>query len=87
MTLRAVLHLLLRERRERGQVHFPAKRHTTPRQRPTDTTQMEAGHLGRWTGVEGMDLVVASTSGGVTLDMQWRKRGQAHLFKKRESGN
>ena len=37
-----------------------------------DTAQMEAGYLGRWTGVEGMYLVVASKpGGGVTLDMQW----------------
>lgn len=37
-----------------------------------DTTQTEAGYLGRWTGVEGMYLVVASKpGGGVTLDMQW----------------
>lgn len=37
-----------------------------------DIAQMEAGYLGRWTGVEGMYLVVASKpGGGVTLDMQW----------------
>lgn len=31
-----------------------------------------AAYLGRWTGVEGMYLVVASKpGGGVTLDMQW----------------
>ena len=37
-----------------------------------DSTQMEASYLGRWTGVEGMYLVVASKpGGGVTLDMQW----------------
>lgn len=32
----------------------------------------EADYLGRWTGVEGMYLVVArNPAGGVTLDMQW----------------
>ena len=36
------------------------------------TARVEADYLGRWTGVEGMYLVVASKpSGGVTLDMQW----------------
>lgn len=41
-------------------------------QAPTDTTTLEADYLGRWTGVEGMYLVVASKpGGGVTLDMQW----------------
>jgi hypothetical protein len=35
-------------------------------------TDAEASYLGRWTGVEGMYLVVASKpGGGVTLDMQW----------------
>jgi hypothetical protein len=39
---------------------------------PTDTAKTEADYLGRWTGVEGMYLVVASKpGGGVTLDMQW----------------
>ena len=39
---------------------------------PSDTTKVEADYLGRWTGVEGMYLVVASKpGGGVTLDMQW----------------
>lgn len=39
---------------------------------PTDTAKAEADYLGRWTGVEGMYLVVASKpGGGVTLDMQW----------------
>ena len=38
----------------------------------TDTAQLEAGYLGRWTGVEGMYLEVASKAGGgVGLDMQW----------------
>ncbi len=37
-----------------------------------DITQTEGSYLGRWTGVEGMYLVVASKpGGGVTLDMQW----------------
>jgi hypothetical protein len=37
-----------------------------------DTTKIEADYLGRWTGVEGMYLVVATKpGGGVTLDMQW----------------
>jgi len=44
---------------------------TTP-PAPTDTAKLEADYLGRWTGVEGMYLVVASKpGGGVTLDMQW----------------
>lgn len=39
---------------------------------PNDTAKVEADYLGRWTGVEGMYLVVASKpGGGVTLDMQW----------------
>ena len=34
--------------------------------------KVEADYRGRWTGVEGMYLVVASEpGGGVTLDMQW----------------
>lgn len=37
-----------------------------------DTAKVEADYLGRWTGVEGMYLVVAAKpGGGVTLDMQW----------------
>ena len=37
-----------------------------------DATKVEADYLGRWTGVEGMYLVVATKpGGGVTLDMQW----------------
>lgn len=37
-----------------------------------DSAQTKASYLGRWTGVEGMYLVVASKpGGGVTLDMQW----------------
>ncbi len=44
---------------------------TTPAT-PADTAKVEADYLGRWTGVEGMYLVVASKpGGGVTLDMQW----------------
>jgi hypothetical protein len=43
---------------------------TTPA--PTGTAKVEADYLGRWTGVEGMYLEVASKAGGgVTLDMQW----------------
>ncbi len=39
---------------------------------PAATAKMEADYLGRWTGVEGMVLDVASKpGGGVTLDMQW----------------
>lgn len=39
---------------------------------PADTAKVEADYMGRWTGVEGMYLVVASKpDGGVTLDMQW----------------
>ena len=39
---------------------------------PSETAMLEADYLGRWTGVEGMYLVVASRpGGGVTLDMQW----------------
>ena len=39
---------------------------------PTDTARTEADYLGRWTGVEGMYLVVAAKAGGgVTLEMQW----------------
>jgi hypothetical protein len=39
---------------------------------PADTAKVEADYLGRWTGVEGMYLVVASKpGGGVSLDMQW----------------
>lgn len=39
---------------------------------PSDTANADAAYLGRWTGVEGMYLVVApKTGGGVTLEMQW----------------
>ena len=39
---------------------------------PADGAALEADYLGRWTGVEGMYLVVASKpGGGVTLEMQW----------------
>ncbi|MDI1254063.1 hypothetical protein [Thermomonas sp.] len=43
---------------------------TTPA--TTDAASTEADYLGRWTGVEGMYLVVAAKpDGGVTLEMQW----------------
>ena len=39
---------------------------------PADGAMLEADYLGRWTGVEGMFLVVASKpGGGVSLEMQW----------------
>ncbi|WP_133478966.1 hypothetical protein [Cognatilysobacter segetis] len=39
---------------------------------PSDTAALEADYLGRWTGVEGLYLVVAKKpGGGVTLEMQW----------------
>ncbi len=39
---------------------------------PADIAKVEADYVGRWTGVEGMYLVVATKpGGGVTLDMQW----------------
>ena len=48
----------------------PAAAPTTPT--PADGAPLEADYLGRWTGVEGMYLVVApKPGGGVTLDMQW----------------
>ncbi len=38
----------------------------------TDAAAVESSYLGRWTGVEGMYLVVARRpGGGVTLEMQW----------------
>lgn len=38
----------------------------------TSVGTVEAGYLGRWTGVEGMYLVVAEKSGGgVMLEMRW----------------
>lgn len=46
----------------------------TPATAPTTTGAAKTpdDYLGRWTGVEGMYLVVASKpGGGVTLDMQW----------------
>lgn len=44
----------------------------TPATTTPGDTDAEASYLGRWTGVEGMYLVVASKpGGGVTLDMQW----------------
>lgn len=39
---------------------------------PADSAKTEADYVGRWTGVEGMYLVVAAKpGGGVSLDMQW----------------
>ncbi|MDH5835253.1 hypothetical protein [Luteimonas kalidii] len=39
---------------------------------PADTAMADADYLGRWTGVEGMYLVVAAKpGGGVTMEMQW----------------
>lgn len=56
-------------------IHDPAP---TPQAMPTPATASmpgdtaDAAYLGRWTGVEGMYLVVApKPGGGVTLDMQW----------------
>lgn len=55
----------------------PPHRTRTPAPRlppatPADSAKVEADYLGRWTGVEGMYLVVAAKpGGGVTLDMQW----------------
>ena len=44
---------------------------TTP-PAPADSAKVEADYVGRWTGVEGTYLVVASKpAGGVSLDMQW----------------
>lgn len=43
-----------------------------PDAQPAPEGKVEADYLGRWTGVEGMYLVVASRpGGGVTLEMQW----------------
>lgn len=53
---------------------MPAQGAAAPATAPTpaDNAPEEASYLGRWTGVEGMYLVVASKpGGGVTLDMQW----------------
>lgn len=39
---------------------------------PGDSADPDAAYLGRWTGVEGMYLVVAAKpGGGVSLEMQW----------------
>jgi hypothetical protein len=55
--------------RRTGRGHQPAP--ATPAT-PADSAKVEADYLGRWTGVEGMYLVVAAKpGGGVTLDMQW----------------
>lgn len=43
----------------------------TPVASASDTPVDAARYLGRWTGVEGMFLVVAPSPGGVTLDMQY----------------
>lgn len=54
---------------EAGANPIPTPAPTSP---PADTAHTEADYLGRWTGVEGMYLVVASKpGGGVTLEMQW----------------
>ena len=43
-----------------------------PATTPADSAALEADYLGRWTGVEGMYLVVASKpGGGVALEMKW----------------
>lgn len=43
-----------------------------PSDTPPQTAAMDADYVGRWTGVEGMVLVVApKPGGGVRLDMQW----------------
>ena len=45
---------------------------SAPASAPADSTALEADYLGRWTGVEGMYLLVASKpGGGVALEMQW----------------
>ena len=45
---------------------------SAPASAPTDSAVLEADYLGRWTGVEGMYLVVAAKpGGGVALEMQW----------------
>ncbi len=43
----------------------------TPVASASDTPVDTARYLGRWTGVEGMFLVVAPSPEGVTLDMQY----------------
>ena len=51
-----------------------ADANVTPATTPaaTDAARTEADYLGRWTGVEGMYLVVApKPGGGLTLVMQW----------------
>lgn len=59
-------------KRETGGNDADAKTPPTTPPAPTDTAKVEADYLGRWTGVEGMYLVVAAKpGGGVTLDMQW----------------
>lgn len=59
------------ERETAGNAADP-KASPAPTPAATEAARMEADYLGRWTGVEGMYLVVASKpGGGVTLDMQW----------------
>jgi hypothetical protein len=49
----------------------PTPAPTTPAT-PADNAALDADYLGRWTGVEGMYLVVApKPGGGVTLERQW----------------
>jgi hypothetical protein len=53
-------------------VETPSTTAPTPATASTPGGAADAAYLGRWTGVEGMYLVVApKTGGGVTLDMQW----------------
>jgi hypothetical protein len=50
----------------------PAPIDTPATHTPSDTAPAQAAYLGRWTGVEGMYLVVTEKpGGGVSLDMQW----------------
>jgi hypothetical protein len=53
-------------------VESPSTTAPTPATTSTPGATADAAYLGRWTGVEGMYLVVApKNGGGVTLDMQW----------------
>lgn len=55
-----------------GEAAEPVPPAAVPPAVPADTAKLEADYLGRWTGVEGMYLVVDSKpAGGVSLDMQW----------------
>lgn len=50
----------------------PVEAVPTPTPAATASAAPEADYLGRWTGVEGMYLVVTTKpAGGVTLEMQW----------------